>query len=376
MKVMYVISGLGLGGAERQVVMLAREMARRGHAVRICTLNEQTARADELQGSTVELRVDQKRRKLDWALVRRLRRQIAEWRPDVVHGFLYDGNLYARLAGAGLGVPVLSSERNHDYRLSRLQRLALRLTAPLSAGVVANTHAGAAFAERLHGMPPERVHTVWNGIELGELDARLAAGARPAAAVWPDARRVCVVGSLKPQKDPLLALRVARCLLDADPSWRFLFVGDELGDRAFGYKAEVLAEWRRLGLEAAVAFLGHRRDVPQLMASSDVVLVTSVHEGFPNVVLEAMACGTPVASTAYSDVRRILPMPWQVAPERDAQTLAAVVRRCHAEHDEVAHAQRRWVEAHATAAASAEAMLRVYAGCLRGPRVRAAEKLS
>ncbi|HET9644478.1 MAG TPA: glycosyltransferase [Burkholderiaceae bacterium] len=365
MKVLFVINGLGLGGAERQAVLLTREMSRRGHGVCICTLNRHLPRVDELHGCSVEVVPDQKQRKLDLSLVCRLRRRIVTWKPDVVQGFLYDGDLYSRLAAVGLDVIVFSSERNHGYSISWPKRLALRITTPFCDGVVANTHAGAVFAQRLHWVPAERVHTVWNGIDLGEIDERLRRSERPAEALWPERPRVCIVGSFKPEKDHLLALRVARCILNIDERWRFLFVGDELHDRPSGYRTQLQAECERLGLQHAVKFLGHRRDVPELIASSDVLLVTSVYEGFPNVVLEAMACGTPVASTEYSDVRRILPMDWQVVTGRDERDLASIVQRCAREHATVAHAQRHWVETYATSAASCERVLQVYAAVAR-----------
>ena len=361
MRILIVISGLGYGGAERQVVLLARELVRRGHAVLIYTLNDHVPRRAELEGTRVELVVDQKRRRLDPQVLRRLRRAIVDWRADVVHGFLFDGNVYARLAGWGLDVAVLDAERNDNYALNRLQRLGYRLTAGLSDAVVANSHAGAAFARQLHGIDESRVHVVWNGIDLAEVDARLAASARPAPALWPEppARLVCIVGAIKPQKDHLLALQVCAELLARDRGWRFLFIGDSL-EGGGAHKRQVLAERERLGLTKATLFTGVRQDVLELMASCDVLLMTSRFEGFPNVVLEAMACGTPVATTDYSDVRRILPFAWQVAGTREPEELADIVERCRIARDLVRHAQRHWVETHASVAHAAEAMLDVY----------------
>jgi len=364
MRILFVISGLGLGGAERQVVLLAKQFARIGHGVAIYALTPHTPRADEIAGTQIELVIDRKRMRLDLGVLFRLRRHISRWRPDVVHAFLFDGSIYARLACAGTGIPMLDSERSDNYSLSALQAVANRLTAGLLDGVVANSHAGAAFAHRLHRTPPEHVHVVWNGIDVAEIDGRMASAPQLASEIWPghELRRACVVGSIWPAKDYPLALGTFRCLLDADPDWRLICVGDELPEgRSSDHKALVLAERRRLNLEPYIKFVGHRRDVLEMIASCDVLLVTSRHEGFPNVVLEAMSCGTPVASTDYSDVRRILPMAWQVVASRNPAELAAAVVRCCTERREVVAAQRQWVLRYATASASASAMLSVYA---------------
>ncbi len=378
MRVLFVISGLGLGGAERQVVLLARELAKRGHAACIYVLTRHRNRVDELAGSTVELVLDSKRVRLDPGVLWRLRRHIANWRPDVVHGFLYDGNLYSRLASAGSGLPILNSERSDNYNVSTLQTLGYRLTAGLADGVVANSHAGADFARRIHGSRSGDLHVVWNGIDLAEIDSRLARAGRVAHDLVPGdgLKRACIVGTIKPPKDYLLALRVMRRLADADPAWRLLCVGDEATAGSLDYKARVLAERDRLGLQSIVGFIGMRRDVPEIVASCDALLVTSLHEGFPNVVLEAMACGTPVASTEYSDVRRILPMAWQVVASRDEAELATALARCHAERAPVAAAQRRWVESNATIAKSADTLLAIYTHCASNGQPAIAEKTS
>jgi glycosyltransferase involved in cell wall biosynthesis len=372
MRVLFVISGLAFGGAERQVILLARELARRGHAACIYTLTREAGRLHELSESDVELVMDQKRRKLDPAVIRRLRRHIRAWRPDIVHGFLFDGNLYSRLAAWGSGIPVLNSERNDNYDrdIKRLHRAGYRLTSMLCDGVVANSHAGAQFARRLHRLR-EAAHVVWNGIELSEVDARLARGATPAREIFPgaDLKRLCMVAALRPQKDHGLALRVLKRLIERDPAWRLICVGDEQGSLFPGYKARIMAERDRLQLEPFVKFVGNRRDVLEIVASSDLSLLTSLYEGFPNAVLEAMACGTAVVSTDYSDVRRILPVPESIVGSRSEDDIAAAVLECHGRRAEIVRAQRRWVESHATMPAVASELLRVYARYLAGAAV-------
>jgi glycosyltransferase involved in cell wall biosynthesis len=361
MRVLFVISGLGLGGAERQIVLLSRELVRLGNHVSVYTLTRVVPRMDELDAN-VNVIVDQKRRRLDFNVIRRLRQHIRCWRPDVVHGFLYDGNIYSRLAAFGLQAAVLNSERSDCYPLSLVQRVGYRLTARLCDGLVANSYSGAKFARRVHQVGNDHVHVVWNGIDLQEVDGRLSRSRQPAKEILSGIglKRLCMVAAIKPDKDYVLALRVVRRLVDDDPTWRLICVGDELSDATPGYKTDVLDELRRLGLEPFVTFVGHRRDVPEIIASSDLLLVTSVREGFPNVVLEGMACGTAVVSTNYSDVRRILPVARQVVDSRSEADIAKAVVGCYGIRVDIAAAQRAWVEANGIASASTAKMLGVY----------------
>jgi glycosyltransferase involved in cell wall biosynthesis len=367
MRILFVISGLNLGGAERQVVLLSREMVRLGHEVSIYTLTRETPRLDELAGAGVHVIIDQKRQRLDFGVIRRLRQHILSACPDVVHGFLYDGNLYSRLAAAGLRRVVLSSERSDNYALSFVQLFGYRATSALCDGVVANSYSGARFARDVHRLSEHQVHVAWNGIDLGEIDSRLSQSRRPALDIFAGEglKRIGMVAAIKPQKDYLLALQSMRRLVDVDNTWRLICVGDQLSDKPSRYKDQVLAEFRRLRLEPFVRFVGHRRDVPEIVGSCDLLLMTSAWEGFPNAVLEAMACRTAVVSTDYSDVRRILPMAQQVAG-RSPDDVARAIIDCFRSRAELAVKQRSWVEAHATVAASAARLLAIYATYVSG----------
>jgi len=362
LRILHVISGLAIGGAERQLVILSRDLLRRGHQVLIYTLNDLVPRLPELQRSGVEVVVDQKRLRLDPLVIARLRRTARSWGAEVVHGWLYDGNVYTRIALRGLGIPVINSERSDNYRLSHAQRSGYALTRGWETALVANSHAGLAFASRLHRIPADRAHVVWNGIDLATADLEAVAAPALRAALWPGQEIfiACLVGSITPPKDHLLALDTAAVLHKRDPRWRFLFVGDQLRDTG-AYQEAVQARFHELQLENVCRFTNERPDAVAHIAASDVLFSTSLFEGFPNVVLEAMACGTPVASTEYSDIRRILPLPWQVVHQRSPELLADAIQRAACERGSVAKAQRAWVERHATAERSVAAMEAVYA---------------
>lgn len=389
MRVLFVISDLGFHGAQKQVVELSRELARRGHGVAIYTLNADAPRAAELEGTGVEVIVDQKRTKLDPAVLLRLRRRITAWGADIVHGFLFDGDIYARIAAAGTRAAVLNSERSDNYEISRSQELAHRLTRGLVDGVVANSRSGARFAERLYGYDPARMHVVWNGMRIEDfrrkavssVDFREEFFGRGSPASRGDStcdyRVACMIGHIKPAKDYHLALDTAAALTREHPEWRVLFLGEALQGITYKaghasdtneYKRSVMAHFEKLAIADKVRFAGARPDAPAILAQCDVQLMTSCREGFPNAVLEGMALGVPVVSTDYSDIRHILPRASQVVASRDPRALAAAIVEADRDREAIAAEQARWLDAHASIETAARELEHVYERYLQPDR--------
>jgi glycosyltransferase involved in cell wall biosynthesis len=377
MRVLFVISELTFGGAQKQVVELARQLVRHGHDAAIYTLNEDVPRAKELEGSGVELVVDQKRMRLDPAVLGRLRDKIRTWKADIVHGFLFDGDIYARIAAFGTGVPVLNSERSDNYTISRTQKIAHQLTKPLVDGVVANSNSGSRFAQKLYGYRPSQMHVVWNGMRIDDFEKRGESGADHKREFFgPGEHKVaCLVGAIKPAKDYPLALDVAKELVEMDPSWRVLFIGDQLSKKVdYGvgkdsdsgdYKAMAMAHYERIGHHDRIKWAGERKDAPAIVKQCDVLFMTSRWEGFPNVVLEAMVLGTPVVSTEYSDIRHILPRTEQIVASRSPRELAQAIIAADADRDAIAAEQKRWVRAHAGIETVTRKLEEIYAGYVR-----------
>lgn len=371
-----MISGLGFGGAESQLMLLSAELARRGHEVILYLLTDHAPRAEQLAGAGVEVIVDRKRMRIDPGVLWRLRQLVRYRRPDVVHGYLFDGNWYACVACIGLGVPVLCAERSSDYKLSRAQWLGHRAVRRFVSGVVANSERGRLQARDLFGVADRHAHVVWNGLDLPSIDRRLRAchrDHRHAIFGAADIRLLVVVGSLYDAKDQLLAVQAFAQLLELDPSWRLLLVGASFADRvvyddthavaqATAYEQSVRGQIAALGLENHVRLTGQRQDALEIIGDADVLLSTSKREGSPNVVLEAMAAGTPVVATDFSDIRRLLPNDWQVVGDRDPQTLARAVLRAHGQREQLAAEQRGWIEAHATIGIAVDTLVEIYRG--------------
>ena len=381
MRVLLVISDLALHGAQKQVVELARELDRMGHGVAIYTLNDDVPRAAELAGTGVEVVVDQKRMRLDPAVLKRLRRKIRDFGAEIVHGFLYDADIYVRIAALGTSAVVLNSERSDDYVISRVQMLAHKLTLPLVDGVVANSTSGSRFAQRYFGYPERLMHVVWNGMRIEDFERKAVSSVNYREEFFGegDIRIACMVGHIKPAKDYHLALDTAAALVRKAPEWRVLFLGEALSHAAAyapgrdsdtsDYKKSVLAHFESLGIADKVKFAGARADVPAILAQCDVQLMTSCREGFPNVVLEGMVLGVPVVSTDYSDIRHILPRPGQVVDTRSPMALARAILAADADRDAIGAEQKQWVRAHASIETATRELERVYASYVRPDRL-------
>lgn len=362
MRIVFVSSGLARGGAEIQLIATTTEFVRRGHAVAIYTLNKELDRLPELEGSGVEVCIDQKRMKLDFLLLFRLIRFLRSFKADLVQGFLYDGNFYGRLAAKLAGIPALDSERSDNYELNGFQKMGETVSRHLAWGVVANSQSGARFAQNLYSLPDERMHVVWNGIDLTKVDSRVAAchkNYRREFFGTAEVKIAVLVGNIKPAKDYRLALETARELIQRAANWRVLFLGDEIRETN-AYKQEMLDFYETLPQRDHIVFGGRRADAIEIMSQCDVLFSTSRHEGFPNVVLEAMTVGLPAASTDYSDIRQILPVDWQVNDERNPARMADIIERASRERQMLVSLQRNWVEKNASIEASADKLEAVF----------------
>jgi len=324
-RIAYVIGELGKGGAEYQLYELLRHLDRRRFAPGVFVLAPGGWWVEPIRALGVPVEEIPRRGPADVRRLARLRASLRRFAPHLLHAILWSGNSYGRLAALGLGIPVVIAAERVVTPYRGWQVMVERALDRVTDGYLVNCEAIAAWQVERKRLPREKIEVIPNGIDLGRLppfslDRRAA---RSAAGLRRDRRLVAGVGRLDAQKDFPTFLRAAAMIAAEVPDVDFLVVG-EGGERA---ALEALA--RRLGLGARVVFTGLRHDVPRLLAAVDVLALTSLYEGFPNVLLEAMATGALAVATDVGGCRELVTSgeTGLLVPPRAPAAVAAAVGR-------------------------------------------------
>ncbi|MBX7208285.1 MAG: glycosyltransferase [Verrucomicrobiaceae bacterium] len=239
-----------------------------------------------------------------------------------------DGAAAARLAEES-GVPCLlitQGSDTHQYLLMPLRRRHILGTIGRSAGVIARS---GDLARRLAtaGADVAKLHTIYNGVDVTVFRLRDRAEARRQLGLPLDAKMFLFVGNFLEVKNPQLLVRAfaRHCAASGGGSSLLIMAGKG------PLSAEVAALAASLGVGAHVRLTGplDSAQIASHMAAADLLCLSSRSEGFPNVILEALACGLPVLSTDVGGISELVtPELGMLVPEGDEPALSAALRAC------------------------------------------------
>lgn len=312
-KVVHLLTRLDLGGAQQNTLHTARTLdAGRFEAVLACgaggLLDDEVKNDPRLR--TVFF--DSLRRDIspvsDLLALLELTKLLLAERPSILHTHSSKAGILGRLAATLAGVPIVV-HTYHGFGFHDLQPAAVkffyvlleRLCARATSALVFVSRANIATASACGLGPAEDAVLIRSGVDLAGLPASVDAVAlKTSAGIGMHKPLVVSVGNLKPQKNAADFVAAAAAVIASVPDARFAFIGDgpqrrELEARAFA-----------LGLEGKVLFLGWRRDAASWLAAADVFVMTSLWEGLPRALVEAMKSGLPSVSYATDGVVDLL----------------------------------------------------------------------
>lgn len=295
MKVLHVITGLAVGGAELQVRML---MQHTRHDAEVITLYNPGTVAEMITQDGGRVRDLGMRRNTELSAVWRLRNLIRDGRYDVVHVHLYRACLYGRLAAWLARTPVVVATEHSigDTHLERRKMTqGVRL---LYLGTEILSDATIAVSDIVHdrlvnwGVPDRRIATIPNGLDFSDLsfDPAARAATRERFGIAPDAYVMGVMGRLDSAKRIHLAIDAATPLLGERCKMLIVGRGDD-HERLAGVAAGA-------GVAEHVIFAGYQADGAAMLSALDLYVSTSAQEAFGLSVLEALASGMPALYTA------------------------------------------------------------------------------
>lgn len=336
MRMLCVIDGLGWGGAERSLAELLPGLKEAGIEPTVACLRR---REGGVEGEVLAQGFDV--RFLPGGTtgqVRALRRLIRESSPALIQTTLAAATLTGRFAAAGTGVPVLTSLVNQSYGPERMADPHVRPAAVRAIRTVdgwtsrhltthfhAITDAVRRWAVTVLRVPEERVTVVERGRDpgrLGEPGPERRSMARRRLALSDDAEVLVAVGRQEFQKGHRFLLEAMERVLVDRPSTVLLLAGRDGEETSY---LRAIAE--RPALAGAVRFLGHRDDLPDVLAASDLFVFPSLWEGLGGSVIEAMALGLPVVASDLEPVREVVEdgRAAVLVPPRSPEALAAAV---------------------------------------------------
>jgi glycosyltransferase involved in cell wall biosynthesis len=330
--VAHVITGLLVGGAETALARLLETLPRRQFPALVISLLPEGPVAARIRSAGCEVVSLGMRRGMPTpGALLTLRRALRAFRPDVMQGWMYHGNLAAWI-GAGFlprGTPVAWNIRQTLYDLRHERpgtRLVIRAGALFSgrvAAIVYNSEVARAQHTAM-GYRSSQGIVIPNGFDLEVFrpspEARVSLREELGL---PQSRLVVgLVNRYHPMKGHATFLQAARLVLDAGVEATFVCAGRDV---TFA-NPELGSLVNRLGLGDHVRLLGERSDTPRLFAGFDVACMASAWgEGFPNVVGEAMACGTPCVATGVGDTATVIGDSGRIVPADDPGAVAAAI---------------------------------------------------
>ena len=316
-RVCHVITALELGGAQDNTLHTVRGLAPPFRASLIAgpggLLDDEARRLPGVEVRFERSLVRPIRPLTDLRAVAALTRALRSLRPHIVHTHSSKAGIVGRAAARAARVPIVVHSIHgfgfHDGMPGWLRAGLVgleRAAAPLTTHFIAVSRANLERGVALGIVTRERASVIRSGIHIDAFRAAASAAGGPGAALRGElgldagTPLVGMVACLKPQKAPLDFVDAAARVAASRPDVRFVMVGDgEL-------RPAVAARARAVGLEGRLHLLGWRRDVPEVMAALDVVVLTSLWEGLPRVVPEAIAAGRPIVATAVDGTAEIL----------------------------------------------------------------------
>lgn len=326
MNILYLITGLGLGGAEKVVCDLADQMSAVGHQVKIAYLTGGViVRPKNTNIDLISL--DLNNLYGLYSASKKYNKLIQDFQPDVVHAHMVHANIFSRLCRFFVKTPRLICTAHSNNEGGSLRMLAYRLTHSLADITTNVSRAASQNFENLGAVPQGGILTTYNGVDLNYFnkckyqfnEIRSNLGADASTTIF------LAVGRFHAAKDYPNLLKAFSIYLQHQEkvdNLKLYIAGD--GDEQARLELKALIE--KYNLSNNVNLLGRREDIPALMSIANFFVLSSSYEGFGLVIAEAMACECFVIATDCGGSAEIMADTGVLVPPQNSEALAEALK--------------------------------------------------
>lgn len=295
-KIVYIITSLGFGGAERPLLDLVKFIDRDRLDISVATAVGGGPLEQEFRNLGIEVKVFKKKTKLGLEVISSLRKYLEEKKPDIVHTHLFAGDFWGKVAAKKAKVPIIvSTEQNLNLDEGWIKGLMKTRTYRFTNRVIAISKAIKDYTVKTYKVNPEKIEVIFSGIDLTKFKTQISK-----IKISVEKPIIGIIGRLERQKGHEYLIRAIVDVLKQYQKAQLWVIGKG------SLRPQLEEQTRQLEIDKNVKFLGTRRNIPEVLANLDIFVMPSLWEGLGVAAIEAQACGVPVIASNVDGLKEVV----------------------------------------------------------------------
>ena len=291
-KIIHIITSLNIGGAEKLLLDLVKNLDKEIYEVKITTVVGGGILIREFEEAGIEVKIFKKKSRLGLEVIWKISRYLRKEKPQIVHTHLFGGDTWGRIAAILARVPlIISTEHNTNVDEGISKRLVKKFLSFFTAKIVAVSETVKAYSVLKDHISKKKIEVILNGVNL---DKFLSISQKE----FGDPPIIGIVGRLEEQKGHKYLFEALN-LLKVIP-WTLWIIGE--GSR----RAELERLAKNLDLRERVMFLGVRDNIPEILDKMDIFVLPSLWEGLSLALVEAAASAKPIVASKIGGIEEIV----------------------------------------------------------------------
>jgi len=295
-KIVYIINSFALGGAEKLLLDLCRQLDRQKFEPYVCTAVAGGPMAEDFEALGLPVKIFIKKSKLGLGVIWQLVKFLKEVKPQIVHTHLFGGDTWGRIAAILAGVPIIiSTEHNINLDESWLKKLIKFKLAIFTKKIIAVSQSVKNYSVKKEKINPKKIAVIYNGIDLHKFSFRGYQSIDLHNKI-----SAVTIARLEPQKGHYYLIDAMPLIIKKYPNFILNIVG------AGNLENELKNQAKDLGLQDHVVFWGRRTDPENILPAMALFILPSIWEGLGIAILEAQAVGVPVLASKVGGIMEII----------------------------------------------------------------------